>query len=137
MFGTKPDPDETGRNAPQEGKPDQEAQWPWSIQRTRLPQDRLDDTILNDQLQALRHPGRPITSLLHLPELVKRHSPFAQRRGQKIRCRHGILNREVDPDTSDGRHGMRRVTDAEQPRPRPMLQPIHLHGEQSDRLPAL
>ena len=36
--------------------------------------------------------------------------------GEHVRCRDGVLNREIDADAADRRHRVRRVADAEQAR---------------------
>ena len=53
-----------------------------------------------------------------------------QRAGKDVCRRHRILNRQVDADPADRRHGMRRIADREQARLVPGRQPVELHGQQ-------
>jgi hypothetical protein len=43
-----------------------------------------------------------------------------------------VLNREIDADAADRRHGVRRIADAEQARPVPLAQPIDRDRQQLD-----
>src|SRR5262249_38139670 len=48
-----------------------------------------------------------------------------------------VLYRQIDADAASGRHRMRGVTDAEQPRTIPLAKPVHLHGEKFDFVPII
>ena len=63
--------------------------------------------------------------------------PFASFDGQQVGGRDRVLHREVDADAADRRHRMRGVADAQQPRPRPALQPVDRDRQQLDVVPAL
>ena len=48
-----------------------------------------------------------------------------------------ILDRHVDAHAADRRHRMRRIANADKPRPAPFSQPIDRHAQQLDVVPAL
>jgi len=73
----------------------------------------FDDTILNHELNSLRHFRRPSTALLNLLQVVGSQPSRSQRSCQDIGRRNRILNRQIDPHTADRRHRMGRITDAE------------------------
>src|SRR5215471_14187750 len=54
---------------------------------------------------------------------------------QDVGSRDGVLNREIDPDATDGRHRMGRVTDTEQTRAIPLAQVIDQHRQEPDLFP--
>ncbi len=92
-------------------------------------EDAPDDSILNHELQSLRHAGRPLTPLLDPLEVLGCQSLRTERRSQQIRRRDRILDSQVDPDTTDRRHGMRRIADAEETRTIPLAQPVDLNRQ--------
>ena len=73
---------------------------------------------------------------LNLGEVVLTHGTARELRRQNIGRRHRILHRDVDADAADRRHRVRGISDAEQSRPRPALQPVDGDGEQLDVVPA-
>ena len=91
--------------------------------------DASDNSILNRALHSLRHAGRPLTPLLDPLEVLGCQSPRTYRRSQQIRRRDRILDGQVDPDTTDRRHGMRRIADTEETRTIPLAQPINLNRQ--------
>ena len=95
----------------------------------RTAEDTLDDSILNHELHSLRHAGRPLTPLLNPLNVLGCQSPRTERRGQQIRRRDRILNRQVDPDTTDWGHRMRGIADAEETRTIPLAQPVDLNRQ--------
>src|SRR6185312_5057159 len=58
------------------------------------------------------------------------HPPPPQRDGQAIGRRHRVLNGDIDPDSADRRHGVRRIADQEQARPPPLPQKIDRYGQE-------
>ena len=56
---------------------------------------------------------------------------------QDIRRRHRVLHRQIDADAADGRHRVRGIADAQQPRPMPALEPVDRHGQKLDLIPVL
>ena len=53
-----------------------------------------------------------------------------QRTGEDIRRRDRILDREIDADPADRRHGVGGIADREQPGPMPAGQPVERDGQQ-------
>ena len=76
------------------------------------PQNSPDDAILNDHLQPLCGFGGEFAPLLHGGEIFGSNAAGEQLAAKKIRSCNCILNRQVDSDAADGRHGMCRVADA-------------------------
>ena len=102
---------------------------------SRLASTRLQHVVLDEHLQPLRHPRREHAAALHGGEIVVADGPGAQRRGQAVRGRDRVLDREIDADAADRRHRVRRVADAQQPRPVPLRQAVDLDGQQLDVVP--
>ena len=76
-------------------------------------EDAGDYSFLNHDLDGLDDFGWPFAPLLHLRHKLITQRPLArQRRGEEIGRRDCVLNREVDADAADRRHGMRGVSDA-------------------------
>jgi hypothetical protein len=75
--------------------------------------DAADNAILNENLQALRQPCRQFAPALHPVEIIHRDSMLAQRSGQNVGRRDGILNGQIDADAADRRHGVRRIADTQ------------------------
>ena len=67
---------------------------------------------------------RELAPLLHAGEIVLRERPVLQRLPQQVGGGHRVLDREIDADAAHGRHGVRGVADAQQPRPVPRAQPV-------------
>src|SRR5918993_1078363 len=55
--------------------------------------------------------------------------PARKRAGKDVRRGDGILNREVDADPTNRRHGVCRVADREKACPMPGGEPVELHAE--------
>ena len=70
------------------------------------------------------------TARLHGLEVRIGQPAFAQRRRQDVRGRDRILDREIDADAADRRHGVRGIADAEHAGPPPGLQAVDADGQQ-------
>ena len=92
-------------------------------------QESPDDPILGCLLPRLNEARGQQASLLHLTE--QRIHVLAPREGtgKNVCRRHGILDRKIDADPADRRHGMRSVSDREQAWLVPSHQPVELDGE--------
>ena len=93
--------------------------------------------ILDGELQMLRHVGWPFAAFLDAGEDFLGDALFTQGRGEDIGRCDGVLDSEVHADSSDGRHGMRGIANAEQAGEMPPREVIDLHGEQLDLVPAI
>lgn len=87
----------------------------------RILQRRADDAILHHQLQRLSQPGGQRATLLDGLQIRAAHRPGRERRGQPIGAGHGILHGQIYPDSTDGRHRVGGIADAQQPRPPPLM----------------
>jgi len=91
----------------------------------RLAQDqRRQHAIVDESLRALDDLCRKHSPLLNL--LQQRVDVFSarQRSGKDVGCGDGVLDREVDPDSADRRHGMGRIADREEAWPPPARQSV-------------
>src|SRR5579863_4534286 len=71
--------------------------------------------LLPDQcLDALGEPGRELAAALYLCEIASADGAFAKGTRQHISRRHSVLDRKIDPNTAYRRHGVGRVSNAEQ-----------------------
>ena len=78
-------------------------------------------------LHALSDPGRELAAALYFRQVASVESPFAECSRQYIGRRDRILDGKVDPDASDRRHGMSRISDAKEPRTIPPLQTVDFY----------
>ncbi len=90
---------------------------------------------MNLDLHGLGHAGRPEAAPLHSGKIAVARCALCQDRTQDVRCRHRILDREIDADSADRRHGVGSIADAEQAGPMPGLKPVDGNGEQFDVVP--
>ena len=88
-----------------------------------------------DELQPLRRPSWKIPPLLDSLKLAFRRSFLHKFWAEYIRRRNRILNRKVDSYTSDRRHGMRCIADAQKPRAGPEREPVDYDGQKTDFIP--
>jgi len=96
----------------------QDQRWPErSVGDERGP----DDTVLNDDLQALRDLRRPLAPALHGPQVPDVELLIPQRLPKDICRSDGVLNGEIDADAANRRHGMCGIADRQQPRHVPCL----------------
>jgi hypothetical protein len=68
-------------------------------------------------------------------EVARRDAALAQRSPQHIARDYRVLNRQIDPDTSNRVHRVRRVADRQVARSKPALEPTRADGEKLDLLP--
>src|SRR5271166_1317008 len=121
MLGAKSHSDRSRRDSPQDRPSSHQLQNPRKREPLIAAEHATDKSILYENLQALRHAGRKLAPSLDLAQSVDANRSFAQSRGEDIRGRDRVLNREVDSHLSDWRHRMRRIADAQKsgaaPRP--------------------
>ncbi len=98
-------------------------------------QNGADDSPLDGELQPLREPHGQSAALLDGLKILVRHLARAERFGEPVGRGDCVLHRHVDAHAADRRHRMRRIADAEEPRPPPFLQPIDRDAEQFDVVP--
>ncbi len=103
-------------------------QLPWRHRRPGVAEDGLQ-AFVRVYLQELRDTCGELAPILNARQHRLCNSPLAQRIAQQIGRGDGILNREVDADTSHRRHSVRRIADAQQSRPMPLPQPVDLHRQ--------
>ena len=72
---------------------------------------------------------------LHGAEIIQRGGALAHARHQDVGRGDRVLDRQVDADAADRRHGMRGVADEQQAGAKPGIQPVHRHGQQLHVVP--
>src|ERR1700728_4539685 len=104
---------------------DDDLELPRGMQRAGVAEEMLK-TVVSVDLKALGDAGGEVAALLNAGEESVGDAMFAQRAAEEIGRGDRILNSEIDADSASGRHGVRGVSDAEQPGAMPMLQTIDL-----------
>jgi len=130
MFGAEAHADEARWNSPEQRIPIEEAHGTRDLDRSLRLQCPDENGVLHDHLHPLSDSGREFSAPLNRLQLRSRRDPALQRLVKQVRCGHGILNGEVDADATNRRHGVRRVADAQQPRPMLLPQAIDADGQQ-------
>ena len=67
----------------------------------------------------------PLAAPLDLAQVIDGVVSLPQRFEKNVGCRHGILDREIDADAADRRHGVGGVANAQETRPKPIDQSVH------------
>ena len=137
VFGAEAEADEAGGDAAEEGPAVEETEGPSGSERFGTAEDAGDDVVLDDELKTLGGVRGKCSAPLDGFEIPCGESSVAKPRGEDVGGGDGILNREIDADTANGRHGVRSVADAEKSGTKPTGQTIHDHGQQADLLPVL
>ena len=119
MLRTKTEPDYVGRNPPQNWPAAEQLQRPRKGQRFCAAKDPPDNVVLYKDLKSLRSPSREIPPFLDGVKLAFGGSSLQKFWAEYVRRCNRVLNREIDSYASDRRHGVRRIADTEQSRPRP------------------
>jgi hypothetical protein len=88
-------------------------------------------------LYHLRNPHRKLTAALDLFEMPRTEGAFAHWSRQNISSRDSVLDGQIDPHTAHGRHGMGRVSNAQQAGAIPPPQPVDPHRQQLHIVPAV
>ena len=91
---------------------------------------------MDEELEALRHLGWPFPAALYLHQVALAQVSIGQRFRQQVRGGNSVLDRQVDADAADRRHGVGGIANAQQAGPAPLLQAIDLDCQQVDVLPA-
>ncbi len=138
MLAPYAEPDHSARYPAQHRESAEQANRERSLadRRTRL-QQLADDVVLHGFLSALDHARGEQSAALHPAEQRPDVLAACERSGQRIGRSHCILDRQVDTDAADRRHGVCGVADGEQARPMPLPQPVERYTEQVEVLPAV
>jgi len=137
VLGSDAHADQAAWDPPQQRDPDEQPKRQRHRELARAAAENgRDDSILHQDLQALDDAGRGQSSPLDLLQVLERQAPVAQRRRQDVRGGHRVLDREVDPDAADGRHRVRGVAEAEEPRAVPRGQAVDENRQQLHVVPA-
>jgi glucan biosynthesis protein C len=127
VLGEQADADDPGRDGLQGGEAaqgPQDERWPGGA---AAGQQGGEEAVLDDALAPLDDHGRQDPAELDRRQVPHRRGPVAQRPGEAVGRGHGVVHGQVDADPADGGHGVGGVADAQQPRPEPAAQPVHLH----------
>jgi hypothetical protein len=102
-----------------------------------VPHCRTEEPFVREDLKTLGDARGEFATLLHGTKMLIADGALCERCGEFIRGGNRILNREIDSDSTDWRHGMRGIADAQEPGARPLAQAIHGDGKQLDVVPVL
>ena len=89
------------------------------------------------RLESLRFASGRFATPLNGGQALFAERATLQRRREDVRAGHGVLDREIDPDAADGRHGVGRIADEQQAGFVPLGQTIELNGEQLHLTPVV
>src|SRR6516165_2603827 len=135
VLWPKADSDHARWNSPQYRKPSYKPQQKWKLQWGRASEHPTDHSVLYRDLKFLRCPSGKTQPALDGFKIRLVGASRSQLWSQNVGCRNGILNRQIDPDTTNGRHGMRGVSNAQQARAKPFLQPVNFDGQKAYIIP--
>jgi hypothetical protein len=135
VLGPQPETDDAGEDPPKPRRPIQEPYRPRDALQAWVQRSR-QETVLHHELHANRKPRwerAPSLDLLQLAQ--RRRSPCSQRGGYHPHCSHGVLNCQVDADSSDGGRSMGGIPDAEQAGSSPPAKAVHSGPDNPDLTP--
>ncbi len=113
MLGAKSQSDHPRWDSTQYRKALQKLERHWKPSKRRLvAQRRAYKVLVRENLKSLGHARRKLAALLDFLESFIGHLAFEQRSSQNVRGGNGVLDGEIDADSSDRRHGMGGVPDA-------------------------
>ncbi len=98
-------------------------------------QDSPHDSVLHQHLQLLGGASGKRAPALYSLQVARCDLSADQLFAENISSRNRVLNGKIDAYSTDGRHGVRSIADAEQSRPPPLFEAIHLHRKQADIIP--
>ncbi len=124
MLRPEPETNEPSRNSPQNGPALQQSQRPRKRERLRAPQHSSNHVVLYRHLQSLCGSRGKASALLDCVKLALGGASSQKYFAEQVGRRHGVLNCQIDSHTADRRHGMRRVTNAQEPGPVPLQKPV-------------
>ena len=123
MLWPNSEADDAGAYAARQSCGFQQAQGPWLAP--------ICENLAEDYgLDALCEPGWHLPPALYFREMTGAESAFAEWSCQYVGGSDGVLDSKVDPHTSYGRHGMRRIPDANESMTIPAPQAIHFYIQQ-------
>ena len=91
--------------------------------------------VLHNDLDTLSDTCRKFAPLLNALECIDRSRPTQKRPSENICGSHGILYCQIDSNAADRGHGVRGIANANETRPVPSPQPVHLDGQELDLPP--
>ena len=127
MFGAEANSDEACAHPARQRGAFQQAQGPRGPSGLRLIQ-ATPNLLLDSRLHALREARGKPAAMLYFLEIVAAHCAFAKRLCQYVGRGDSVLDGQIDTDTSDRRHGMGCIADAQQAGPMPLPQTIGPDG---------
>ncbi|SLD77102.1 Uncharacterised protein [Mycobacteroides abscessus subsp. massiliense] len=85
---------------------------------------------MREELCGLGDYRREHPAALHGGQVRTGDALVTQRSGEDTGCRDSVLNGKIDPDTTEARHRVGRIADAQQPVGVPAGQPVYPHIQQ-------
>ena len=136
MLGAEAEPDDASRYAGERGKPPHQAQEEGWFQTVRLAKHAFDDVVLNLHLKPLGTPRGHLAPFLNTRQILCCHLTGTERIREDVCGCDRILDRKVDPDAADRRHGVGCVADAEKAGPIPLRETVDADGQELDAVEA-
>lgn len=136
VFRLNPHADKASREVFEAWDSGHNTEYQWSVYSSRIVQDPIENT-MGEDLECLRSAHRFLSMMLDLLQAVGCQGVGTQRFRQDVGGCNGILQRDVDSDASNRRHGVRGVANTEQSWRRPLRKPVDLYGEQLDLVPGI
>ena len=81
--------------------------------------------LVYEHLKSLCQARRKHAAFLYFREAIDSDDALAKRFNELVSGSNGVLDREIDPDSTDWRHRVGSIPDAEKPWSIPLLQSIH------------
>ncbi len=91
---------------------------------------------MREELHTLRVANCLLAIILDLAKVVGLQNTCAESAGEYVCGGHGILQSDIDPNTSDGRHRVGCISNAQKPGSEPALKMVDLNRKQFDLVPA-
>ena len=113
VFGPEAHADDAAGELLEAGDAGEDAERERSIEGPGIVQDAVDD-LVGAGLQALRAQDGGLALGLNRVEMVAGEGAGAEWISEEVGGGDGVLDREVDADAADGRHGVGGVADAEE-----------------------
>src|SRR5437763_956141 len=107
MLGSHAKAYQTRGYSPQHWKPFEDLEKPGRDYWLRTTQHPTENVVLHEYLASLSQPRRQFPTPLHSLQMTRRDPTFRERLAQNICCGYRILNRKIDSNATNRRHGVR------------------------------
>jgi hypothetical protein len=137
VLGTEAHANYAGWNPTQNWKPANQPHRKGNRERTRGSEYRTNHIILQKDLHGLSSSSRKLTAALHQVQISFRYFTLGEFRSEQVGGGNRVLHGQIDSDTTNRRHGVRRISDTNQAGTIPTQKSIDGDGEEADLFPVL